>query len=178
MKKSRFLTFLSNLIVGTAVSLTAQTSPTPTKTTSNSPDVVELSPFVVEGASEDKWTATNTLLGNRTNQELVKVPVTVDVLTSEFLADIGVFSVDDAAAFVAGVTSIPLSEARGDEGRITFRGLSGGGNTSRNFFQWSVPSDTYNVERFDFGKGSNSLMFGDSAPGGQVTTTTKRFSYL
>ncbi|MBC7369468.1 MAG: hypothetical protein H7343_22090, partial [Undibacterium sp.] len=157
-----------------AAPLTAQTAPTPTTPPSNSADVVELSPFEVKGAAEDKWTATNTLLGNRTNQELVKVPVTVDVLTSEFLADIGVFSMDDAAAFVAGVTSVPLSESRNDDGRITFRGLSGGGNTSRNFFQWSVPSDTYNVERFDFGKGSNSLMFGDSSPGGQVTTTTKR----
>jgi hypothetical protein len=39
---------------------------------------------------------------------------------------------------------------------------------------WYVPSDTYNVERFDFSLGSNSLMFGDSAPGGQVTIYTKR----
>lgn len=164
----------SALAALTLVPLTAQTAPTTATASSNSPDVVELSPFEVKGASDDKWTATNTLLGNRTNQELVKVPVTVDVLTSEFLSDIGVFSMDDAAAFVAGVTSVPLSESRNDDGRITFRGLSAGGNTSRNFFQWSVPSDTYNVERFDFGKGSNSLMFGDSSPGGQVTTTTKR----
>lgn len=162
------------LAVLAALPLFGQTQPIPTTTTASSAEVVELSPFEVKGAGEDKWNATNTLLGNRTNQELVKVPVTVDVLTSEFMADIGVFSMDDAAAFVAGVTSVPLSESRNDDGRVTFRGLSGGGNTSRNFFQWSVPSDTYNVERFDFGKGSNSLMFGDSSPGGQITTTTKR----
>ena len=163
-------TVFSRFSVATALAF-ATLAPLSAQTTS---EVVELSPFEVKGTAGDKWTATNTLLGNRTNQELVKVPVTVDVLTSEFLADIGVFSMDDAAAFVAGVTSVPLSESRNDDGRITFRGLSAGGNTSRNFFQWSVPSDTYNVERFDFGKGSNSLMFGDSSPGGQVTTTTKR----
>jgi hypothetical protein len=39
---------------------------------------------------------------------------------------------------------------------------------------WYVPADTYNVERFDFSKGSNSLMFGDSTPGGQATIYTKR----
>jgi len=39
---------------------------------------------------------------------------------------------------------------------------------------WYVPSDTYNVERIDFSLGSNSLMFGDSAPGGQATSYTKR----
>ena len=154
--------------------LVGQTQPTPTTTPASSAEVVELSPFEVKGAGEDKWSASNTLLGNRTNQELVKVPVTVDVLTNEFLSDIGVFSLDDAGAFIAGVTSAPLSESRNDDGRLTFRGLSSSSNTVRNFFQWSVPSDTYNVERFDFGKGSNSLMFGDSAPGGQVTTTTKR----
>jgi len=37
-----------------------------------------------------------------------------------------------------------------------------------------VPSDTDNIERFDFGKSSNSLMFGDSTRGGQVETTPKR----
>src|SRR5438046_2114681 len=90
------------------------------------------------------------------------------------MSDIGAYNIEDAAAYVSGLTVTPRLEARTDDGRVTFRGLSGSGSTSRNFFQWSVPSDTYNVERFDFGKGSNSLMFGDSTPGGQVTTTTKR----
>jgi outer membrane receptor protein involved in Fe transport len=174
MQTSLPLRLAAVLAVLAFAKLTAQTAPTPTTTPSSSAEVVELSPFEVKGTGEDKWSASNTLLGNRTSQELVKVPVTVDVLTNEFLSDIGVFSLDDAGAFIAGVTSVPLSEARNDDGRLTFRGLSSSSNTVRNFFQWSVPTDTYNVERFDFGKGSNSLMFGDSAPGGQVTTTTKR----
>ena len=33
---------------------------------------------------------------------------------------------------------------------------------------------TYNVERIDFGKGSNSLIFGDVEPGGQASVFTKR----
>ncbi|MEY2878752.1 MAG: hypothetical protein RLZZ15_1132 [Verrucomicrobiota bacterium] len=157
------------------------TSTTPAKTPTGSAvavagadDVVALSPFEIKDSNDNPWNAASTLLGNRTNQELVKVPVTVDVLTSEFMHDIGIFNMDDAGAFISGVTVSPRLESRNDNGRLTFRGLSGSGNTSRNFFQWSVPSDTYNVERFDFGKGSNSLMFGDSTPGGQVTTTTKR----
>ena len=146
-------------------------SPTETAATD---EVVALSPFEVKDTNENPWNASSTLLGNRTNKELVKLPVTVDVLTRDFMSDIGVFNMDDAAMFVSGLTVTPRLEARTDDGRITFRGLAGSGSTSRNFFQWSVPSDTYNVERFDFGKGSNSLLFGDSTPGGQVTTTTKR----
>ncbi len=137
-------------------------------------EVIDLSPFEVKDNAEDKWNATSTLLGNRTNQELISLPMSVEVLTKDFMDDLGVMNMEDAAAFVAGVGSTPRLEARNDNGRIYFRGLSGSSNTSRNFFQWSVPSDTYNVERFDFGKGSNSLMFGDATPGGQVTTTTKR----
>ena len=56
----------------------------------------------------------------------------------------------------------------------TGSGAGVGSGSSRNFFTWYVPSDAYNVERFDFNKGSNSLMFGDSNPGGQATIYTKR----
>lgn len=157
-----------------AATLRAQAPAKPATPTAPTDEVVALSPFEVKDTNENPWAASSTLLGNRTNQDLVKLPVTVDVLTRDFMSDIGVFNMEDAAAFVSGLTVTPRLEARTDDGRVTFRGLAGGGGTSRNFFQWSVPSDTYNVERFDFGKGSNSLMFGDSTPGGQVTTTTKR----
>jgi hypothetical protein len=163
-------------LISATVALHAQTTTTtaPAKTTSNGDEVIALSPFEIKEGAENEWDAKSTLLGNRTNQELVKVPVSVDVLTKSFMDDIGVFNMEDAAAFSAGITVAPRLESRNDNGRITFRGLSGSGNTSRNFFQWSVPSDTYNVERFDIGKGSNSQMFGDSTPGGQIMTTTKR----
>ena len=106
-------------------------------------DVLALSPFEVTESNEGKWQAASTLLGNRTNQELIKVPVTVDVLTADFMRDVGLFNFDDAGGFISGVTSVPRLESRNDNGRLTFRGLNGAGTTSRNFFQWSVPSDTY-----------------------------------
>ena len=135
-------------------------------------EVIALSPFTVSDTDDKSWQATTTLIGSRTNQELIKVPVNVDVITAEFMRDLGAFSMDDAARFVAGVDVTPRLEARNDE-RINYRGLSTGG-ASRNFFTWYVPSDAYNVERYDFAKGSNSLMFGDSSPGGQATIYTKR----
>jgi hypothetical protein len=135
-------------------------------------EVVSLSPFTVSDTDDKSWLATTTLIGSRTNQELAKLPVTVDVITAEFMRDLGLFNMDDAAQFVAGVTVSPRLETRNDD-RIGYRALSGGGS-SRNFFTWFVPSDAYNVERFDFNKGSNSMMFGDSNPGGQATIYTKR----
>ncbi len=135
-------------------------------------DVIALSPFTVSDTDDKSWLATTTLIGSRTNQELAKLPVTVDVITAEFMRDIGAFNMDDAAQYVSGVNVTPRLESRNDD-RITYRGLAGSGS-SRNFFTWFVPSDSYNVERFDFNKGSNSLMFGDSNPGGQATIYTKR----
>jgi hypothetical protein len=135
-------------------------------------EVITLSPFTVADSDDKSWQATTTLIGSRTNQELLKVPVNVDVITSEFMRDLGAFSLDDAARFVAGVDVTPRLESRNDE-RVNYRGLSTGG-ISRNFFTWYVPSDAYNVERYDFAKGSNSLMFGDSSPGGQATVYTKK----
>ena len=143
-----------------------------TASASSADDVVALSPFTVSESDDKSWQATTTLIGSRTNQELIKVPVNVDVITAEFMRDLGAFSIEDAARFVAGVDVTPRLESRNDD-RINYRGLSTGG-MSRNFFQWFVPSDSYNVERYDFAKGSNSLMFGDSSPGGAATIYTKR----
>lgn len=153
-----------------ALPLSAQTS-APVKPTAPE-EIVQMSPFTVE--PENSWTATTTLSANRTNQEIAKVPATINALTSDFLRDLNLGTLEDAGSFVAGVALQPRLESRNDDGRLSFRGLTAAGNTSRNFFLWYVPSDTYNVERIDFSLGSNSLMFGDSAPGGQATTYTKR----
>jgi hypothetical protein len=157
-----------------AVVLCAQgaQSPSPSSSVASSEEVVALSPFTVSDTDDKSWQATTTLIGSRTNQELAKLPVTVDVITAEFMRDLGAFSMEDAAGFVAGVDVTPRLESRNDD-RLSFRGLSTSA-MSRNFFPWVVPSDTYNVERYDFNKGSNSLMFGDSPPGGQATIYTKR----
>ena len=150
-----------------AVVRAAQPAPTPSEQ-----EVVALSPFTVKEENDKSWFATTTLIGSRTNQELAKLPATVDVITADFMRDIGAFNMEDAAQYVSGLNVTPRLESRNDD-RINYRGLSGT-SSSRNFFTWFVPSDAYNVERFDFNKGSNSMMFGESPPGGGATVYTKR----
>ena len=171
--KSRNLLKLLAGWFAAGIAVDAQTAQSPTAVPKTD-EVVELSPFEVKETSN--WNAPTTLLSNRVSQDLTKVPATIDVLTSSFMNDIGVYNLDDAAVFVAGVTDTPQMEARSDYARMSFRGLAGSASDmgSRNLFRWYVPADTYNVERFDFGKGSNSLMFGDSPAGGQANITTKR----
>jgi hypothetical protein len=147
---------------------------TPAPAATQDSETVYLSPFEVNASRDTSWRAATTLIGNRTNQELANVPLTVDVLTGEFMKDLQLDTAEDAGKFVAGVTVSPRFESRTDDNRFTYRGLSSTPTTSRNFFLWYVPVDSYNVERLDFNKGSNSLIFGNSAPGGQLTAFTKQ----
>ncbi|MBI5770733.1 MAG: hypothetical protein HZA93_23350 [Verrucomicrobia bacterium] len=136
-------------------------------------EMVTLSPFVVATENEAGWSANDTLSATRTKQALKDVPVNIDAITSDFMEDLGLYTADEVANFVANAFAPPTMENDSQSGSVAFRGL-GGSTASRNYFRWYVPSDTYNVERIDFGKGSNSLIFGDVEPGGQASVFTKR----
>ncbi len=166
------------LILGLAVvlslpaELVAQTARAVTPPVAD--EAVTLSPFIIAAERETGWSANDTLSATRTKQALKDVPVNIDAITADFMEDLGLFTADDVAAFVANVYAAPIMENDNQGGNFSFRGLSQANNISRNYFRWFIPSDTYNVERIDFGKGSNSLIFGEVEPGGQGSAFTKR----
>lgn len=149
------------------------TSPTPAPQ-----ETIELSPFEVRTDRDTGWVASSTLAANRTNTELIDVAATIDAITPEFMKDLGVYRLEDIAQFVANIDVVSENETGAEEQRVNFRGMQLGGRenaqSSRNFFQWYTPMDNYNVDRIDFSKGSNSLIYGDSIPGGQANSYTKR----
>ncbi|MBC9867755.1 MAG: TonB-dependent receptor plug domain-containing protein [Opitutae bacterium] len=141
-------------------------------------DIYELSPFIIPASDNEGWTAGSTLIGTRTRTSLSELPISVDAITTDFMDDLGLTSLVEAAEWAAGLDARTTLETANDTNLTSFRGLETGGRenaqSSRNFFLWYPPSDTYNIERIDFNKGSNSLMFGDASPGGVATTYTKR----
>ena len=137
-------------------------------------ETVQLSPFIISSEKETGWSANDTLTATRTKQALKDVPVNIDAITADFMEDLGLFSADETAKFVANVFALPVMENDNQGGNFSFRGMTQTNNISRNYFRWFIPSDTYNVERIDFGKGSNSLIFGAVEPGGQGAAFTKR----
>lgn len=161
------------LCLVTVGALSAQT-PAPAPRPAAKEEVVELSPFVIASERETGWSANETLTGTHTKQALKDLPVNIDAITSDFMDDLGLFSADETAQFVANVYALPLMENDNQGGNFSFRGMTQVNNISRNYFRWFIPSDTYNVERIDFGKGSNSLIFGAVEPGGQGSAFTKR----
>ena len=164
---------LPGLTLLATASALAQVAPQPPATAKVEDETITLSPFVISTERDIGWTASDTLSATRTKQALKEVPVAIDAITSDFLDDLGLFTVDEATAFVANAYAPPTLENDSQSGAIAFRGLSGS-TATRNYFRWYIPSDNYNVERIDFGKGSNSLIFGDVEPGGQASVFTKR----
>lgn len=152
----------------------AQVAPAPSGVPSTTEEAVRLSPFVIASERETGWSANDTLSATRTKQALKDVPVNIDAITADFMEDLGLFSADETAKFVANVYALPVMENDNQGGNFSFRGMTQTNNISRNYFRWFIPSDTYNVERIDFGKGSNSLIFGAVEPGGQGAAFTKR----
>ena len=146
----------------------------PATTAAAKEEAVQLSPFLIESERETGWSANDTLTGTHTKQALKDLPVNIDAITSDFMEDLGLFTADDTAQFVANVYALPVMENDNQGGNFSFRGMTQVNNISRNYFRWFIPSDTYNVERIDFGKGSNSLIFGAVEPGGQGAAFTKR----
>ncbi|MDO8544286.1 MAG: Plug domain-containing protein [Opitutaceae bacterium] len=157
----------------------AQSTPPPALPPPPAPEeAIELSPFEVRTDRDVGWVASSTLAGNRMNTELVNVGASVDAITTEFMRDLGVYRLEDVAMFVANVDVVSEHESGAEENRVNFRGMQLGGRevaqSSRNFFAWFTPTDSYNIDRIDFSKGSNSLIYGDSIPGGMANSYTKR----
>ncbi len=146
-------------------------------------EIVELSPFTVSTTRDRGYVATNTLAGSRLNTDLLTTPAAVSVFTRDFLNDIAAGDVMEASLYALNAApQFQNSPSANFEANIfgntgvSFRGFVSG-TATRNFFPWSVASDAYNVERLDFARGPNSILFGTGTPGGIVNTTTKRANF-
>ena len=151
-------------------------------------ELIVLSPFEVDGSSSKGYLATQTLAGSRINTKLEDVGSAVSVVTSQFLKDVGATDNKSLLAYttnteVGGTLGNFIGASGGqsedESGRfktpnqnIRVRGLAAADNT-RNFFASDIPWDAYNVDRIDFQRGANSILFGLGSPVGIINATTK-----
>jgi outer membrane receptor protein involved in Fe transport len=141
--------------------------------------LVVLSPFQVNVSQDKGYIATNSLSGSRVNTPLYTTPSVTSVFTRDFLDDIGANDMVEAYSFGLNVDAIELPEQSSNfrpnitsRGDVNIRGL--GAAPARNYFVWPVNGDLYNVERIDFSRGPNNVLFGLGGFGGVVNSTTKR----
>jgi len=155
----------------------AQASATAPGTVPPSSQTVTLSPFEVRTEKDTGYTATNTLAGSRLNTSLRDTPAAISVFTKEFLDDIGATNVTQALEYSLNggqnLTDQTGNAITSNDVLVQFRGFTGA-SLGRNYFGWALSSDSYNIERLDFSRGPNSILFGIGGPGGILNTSTKR----
>ncbi len=164
---------------GQLSSLQAQTAPVLPAAPAASGEVIELSPFVTTAGSEKGYVATSSLAGSRVNTPLKDIAAQIDVMTLEFLNDIGATTIDEAIAFSTN-NGGPNDQNTGPNAGITTTRASGRARgfdaitNSADFYATNLPSDLYNIERLTIANGPQSILFGLGNAGGAIDTATKR----
>jgi outer membrane receptor protein involved in Fe transport len=145
-------------------------------------DVIELSPFSVSSSKDVGYLAQNTLAGSRLNSSLKDTPGVLDVLTKEFLDDIGATTLEQALAFSANFAEdngdfdsqgVINTVFPGSQAGVSFRTRGLGGTVARNYLETDFRPTFYTVERIDNSSGPNSILFGLGSAGGVANISTK-----
>ncbi len=145
---------------------------------------VEMSPFLVEENTEQGYYASQTLAGGRLRQDIKDIGSSIQVVTREFMEDLGVTGVEELFQYttsteVGGIlgnfTGASDNSSSGDtstggarrnpDGATRVRGLAAP-DRARNFFKTDIPFDSYNTDRIDINRGANSFLFGLGSPAG------------
>lgn len=155
--------------------------------------VFELSPFEVSGAGNIGYLANNTLAGTRLNTELRNVANAVQVLTAEFIEDIGATDFGELLIYTTGTEAYGVSgnASFGQEGGTSgeelgqerarrepqlnnrVRGLARA-DLARDYFLSDVQFDPYIISSVTINRGPNASLFGLGSPGGIINSTIDR----
>lgn len=193
---ARALTFLSILTFGSGAQAQSQNnSGSSTAADENAgEEIVTLSPFVVDAATDTGYRATQTLAGTRIRTDLADVGSSISVLTSEFLRDVGGTNNETTLAYalntevggargnfsggvqVSSQNTNELALFANPNGNTRVRGLTSADNT-RNYFLNDIPWDGYTVSRVDLQRGPNAILFGLGSPAGVVNAATNEAQF-
>ncbi len=168
----RFVALLASL---TAADISAQTAPaaSPSKE-----ETITLSPFTVASDRDTGFVAASALAGGRLSTDLKDTPAAYSVLTRDFIEALNITSLTQAQQWTTGFNEIEDDGRQnqfgdGERGRRTYRGVSSN-QQQIEFFPAYYDYDSYNLERFDFARGPNSILFGSGSMGGTANGLFKR----
>lgn len=156
----------------------AQTAPNPSGATSgqNETAPITLTPFTVSTDKDVGFVASSSLAGGRLATDLADTPAAYSVITREFIDALNLTDLNQAMEWTVN------TNANNDNGaNLTFassvtyttRG-TGSSTPQRNFFPFYLNFDSYNLERYDFSRGPNSVLFGNGSIGGSANVVTKQ----
>jgi outer membrane receptor protein involved in Fe transport len=168
MKSRRVSILLSGLSLMAALPVAAQEA--------DAAEIFELTPFEVEAT--EGYVATNSISGTKFAVNLMETPLTINVLTREFLDDLNADSLVQSLQFTAGVVSQDGYNATGGRGLNGENRLIMRGNAVRFIYRDGVRSwrgdEPYFIERVEVLKGPTAILYGQSLPGGTLNYVTKK----
>ncbi len=149
-------------------------------------EALELSPFQVTAETFKGYFASQTLAGSRLKTNLDEVAASIQIVTPEFMQDIGATSLNDLFLYTTSTESAGIngnfsnynvgSTSTGDDsnrvnpqGSQRVRGISGA-DLTRNYFLTLIPSDRFNIEMTEINRGANAILFGLGSPAGIANT--------
>ncbi len=169
---------------GGGASLAAGAAPGAERTSpgSSQAETVTLSPFEVTGDRDVGYQGGNTTSGSRLNASLKDTAAAIFVVTPEFLSDFAATTFQDMLAYAPGmqldfwdtIQSAPpdfLGQSNNLNAQFRVRGLRA--NQAVDFFETTIPIDSYNTGRFELSSGPNSILFGMGSAGGIVNISSK-----
>ncbi len=151
-------------------------------------EIVELSPFEVNGSEDRGYSASSTLAGTRLNSKLDDIAGSVSVVTKQQLLDTAAVDINDIFQYEVGTEGTKqftdlTTDSRGDYDNVAgnptganrMRGLAQANITAGGFAaSSSIPIDTYNIDAVEIVRGPNSNLAGLSDAGGTVNLVTGR----
>jgi outer membrane receptor for ferric coprogen and ferric-rhodotorulic acid len=166
-------------------SLPAQTvpnAPSAAPATKTASEAVVLDAFTVNTSRDVGFVAKESLAGGRINSDLRDTPASYSVLTKEFLEALNLSDMVEAQQWAPNVVATPDDGGDsmfGGTGISTVRGIAA--NASQKNFDSSAPSlqggmnyDSFNLERLDFARGPNAILFGAGGMGGTTNAVGKQ----
>ncbi|MSU24747.1 MAG: hypothetical protein EXS32_13110 [Opitutus sp.] len=130
-------------------------------------EVIELSPFQVTTNPNRGYTASETMTGSRVKTQIVDLPYSVHVMTSEFLEDFGLLELNDNLTHVSGFTGLDIG------GNFFLRGFAASYQLRDGFLRLGRYGSS-NIDRIEIIKGSSAAIYGRTSPGGMVNMISKQ----
>lgn len=180
-RSRKLLPWLTVALLAGVLGLPAQTSPTPTPSAAAprqpADERIVLNAFQVSSERDYGYRSTNSITATRTPRPILETPISISVVTEEFLRDTaGTASLFDATRYIAAIAGEPLSDpaSRGTLGRgvgavrgFPVDAILRNGVARRGGFSFD------NVQRIEVLKGPVSVLFGSAQPGGTINYITK-----
>ncbi len=172
---------------------TEEAAPTENATAAADSDTVVLSPFTVTTNKDKGYRATNSISGSRLDTAIKDLPMPIEVITEEFIKDVGARDLRESLTYSAGI----VLRSQNDAGQgNTFVNAGGVHNTEgataaktqttvklrgfitdtvlREGFRRQHATDTANIGRIEVIRGPAALLYGIGNFGGIVNYLPKR----